>query len=223
MAVSWSGQVTPPRSSSTTSTDLVHTKLIQHRRGVSKGDVTDAGHTAITVDRQRRNARKRSTVSLDNFEENEKRKLSLEKNRAAAARCRVNKKERTEQLWQDSSDKVVHNAYLKDQVLRMKEQVHQMNVLLLAHVNGDGCKSPEDIQRHLSHLGHDFYPQQIASTTQFTYPAYPQYESGHAMQLNYLCPGGQPDWLNLPFHGCNRESSFDTTIPMHTNETTRPP
>ena len=63
-----------------------------------------------------------STVGKDS-----KRKASLEMNRPAAAKRRINKKEKTEMLQRDSHDKAVHNAFPKDQVMRMQEEIQQIN------------------------------------------------------------------------------------------------
>jgi len=50
-----------------------------------------------------------------------------------------------DQLQLDSHDKAVQNVYLKDQVLRTKVEIRQVNALSLAHANCGGCKSPEEI------------------------------------------------------------------------------
>ena len=63
-----------------------------------------------------------STVGKDS-----KRKASLEMSRPAAAKRRINKKEKTEMLQRDSHDKAVHNAFPKDQVMRMQEEIQQIN------------------------------------------------------------------------------------------------
>lgn len=220
-AVSRYGQVTPPRSNSTTSVDQLEGKLTEQRRRASKTGFRNDQQLTTAVGRKRCSTRKLSPESIEAPEEDEKRKQSLEKNRLAAAKCRVNKKEKTEQLQRDSHDKAVQNAFLKDQVLRMKEEVQQMNALLLAHANCNGCKSPEEIQRHLTHLGHEFYAQQIASMTQSSYPAYPsdlaRYEPDHTVQSGYLSPMDQSDSMNPPLPDFDRESNFDIVTPMHTD------
>lgn len=221
IALSRYGQVTPPRSNSTTSVDQIEGKLAEHPRRAGRAGSRDDHHSTTATGRKRRSTRKLSPESIDTPEEDDKRKQSLEKNRLAAAKCRVNKKEKTEQLQRDSHDKAVQNAYLKDQLLRMKEEVQQMNALLLAHANCDGCESPEEIQRHLTHLGHEFYAQQIASMTQSNYPAYPadlaQYKSEHVAQSTYLSPINQSDFLHPPLPDFDRESNFDMATPMHTD------
>jgi hypothetical protein len=63
------------------------------------------------------------------------------------------KPQKTEQLQRDSHDKAVQNSYLKDQVMRMKDEVQRMNAILLAHANCEGCRSSEGLQAHLSQLG----------------------------------------------------------------------
>lgn len=217
------GQVTPPRSNSETSIEKPHadSTTTDRRRRTSKIVVKEEHMQAAVPGRKRRNARKLSIASSNNPEEDDKRKQSLEKNRLAAAKCRVNKKEKTEQLQRDSHDKAVQNAFLKDQIMRMKEEVQQMNALLLAHANCDGCKSPEDIQKHLSHLGQEYYAQQMSNMVQTGYPAYPTdlvyYESDHAMTSDYYSPVDKSGYMNPPLPDFDKESNFDISTPMHTD------
>lgn len=78
-----------------------------------------------------------------------KRARLLEMNRLAAAKCRINKKQKVEQLKQDSRDKAIQNACLKDQVMHMKEEVQQIKALLYNHANYGFCGSPEGIRETL--------------------------------------------------------------------------
>lgn len=120
-AASRYGQVTPPRSNSTISIGPIDSKLARHRRRASKTGLQDDHQSTTTTGRKRRSTRKLSLESVDTPKQHEKRKQSLEKNRLAAAKCRVNKKEKTEQLQRDSHDKAVQNAYLKDQLLFLSD------------------------------------------------------------------------------------------------------
>lgn len=162
------GTITPPRSNSASSED--HNAAAENMspktgasdrrkrsiKPVIKEEPSDTA--AVTSARKRKNARRLTAASE---EHDDKRRQSLEKNRLAAAKCRVNKKEKTEQLQRDSHEKAVHNAFLRDQIMRMKEEVQQMNALLLTHANCDGCKSPEEVQKHLSNLGNEFFSHQM--------------------------------------------------------------
>lgn len=75
--------------------------------------------------------------------EDDRRKMSLEKNRLAAAKCRVNKKEKTDQLQRDSHDKAVENTFLKQMIMQMKEEVLQLQTILTSHSSSDRCRNPE--------------------------------------------------------------------------------
>ena len=45
--------------------------------------------------------------------------------------------------------------------MRMKEEIQQLNVTLLAHSDCEGCNFPEEIQQHLLELGTEYLPRQI--------------------------------------------------------------
>ena len=182
-AISRFGQVTPPRTNSEGSIQTAKTekrgstKTNGHQRKTKQQLKEPEQPATITSGRKRR----KTTKAAANKEEidtakDAKRRASLEKNRLAAAKCRINKKEKIEQLQRDSHDKVVHNAFLKEQIMRMKEETQRMNAMFLAHANCEGCKSPEEIQKQLFHLGNEFYAQQ-------TVPNGPTY--GDFSQMQY--------------------------------------
>lgn len=222
-AVSRYGQMTPPRSTSAVSSDFkIEGKLspkqtAPERRKKGKTQSKDAD--PASSGRKRKSTRKPSTASTqeDTLEE-QKRKQSLEKNRLAAAKCRINKKEKTEQLQRDSHDKAVQNAYLKDQVMRMKDEIQQMNAILLAHANCDGCKSPEELQAHLSDLSNDFYDQQVAlSGHSLGNYAQMNFSELPVMADNYLPGATQNALLNPPLPEFNRPADFEVHTPMQTD------
>lgn len=218
-AVARFGQVTPPRSNSESSLDKVTEPKSAKQKRSTKTSTKEEPSKTTPTGRKRRNTRKNSVATnASNPEEDEKRKQSLEKNRLAAAKCRVNKKEKTEQLQRDSHDKAVQNAFLKEQVMRMKEEVQQMNALLLAHANCDGCRSPEDIQKHLNDLGNEFFTQHMSSMGH-DFPSFaniavdmPEMEHEH-----YFSPTTDPSLLNPPLPDFDREPEFDVSTPMHTD------
>ena len=226
-AVTRYGQVTPPRTNSASSTETP-----THEESVSSSTSTNSGRRKYTKQvkepaapaptasgRKRKNSRKSAAnaESIIGNGEDSKRKASLEKNRLAAAKCRVNKKEKTEQLQRDSHDKAVHNAYLKEQVMRMKEEVQQLNALLLAHASCDGCKSPEEIQKHLQELSAEYMPHQMSIG------GYPDYEE---MGMDGMPQAGDSDgsyfsitpddrsMLNPPLPEFNRSADFEVHTPM---------
>lgn len=209
------GQVTPPRSNSETSIGKPTEQKPQRQRRSTKATIKEETQMQpATSGRKRRNTRKNSMSTSSNPEEDEKRKQSLEKNRLAAAKCRVNKKEKTEQLQRDSHDKACQNAFLTEQVMRMKEEIQQMNALLLQHANHEGCKSSEDIQAHLNNLSHDFYPSHMGIPHEFTtaFGGMPEME-----QSNYFSPASDLSLLNPPLPEFDRDAEFDVSTPLHSS------
>lgn len=208
------GQVTPPRSNSESSATKSNDQKPQRQRRSTKASIKDESQSQSAGPRsKRRNTRKDSMVSLSNPEEDEKRKQSLEKNRLAAAKCRVNKKEKTEQLQRDSHDKACQNAFLSEQVMRMKEEIQQMNALLLQHANHEGCKSSEDIQAHLNNMSHDFYPSHMGLPPDFgNFGAMSEME-----QSNYFSPASDISMMNPPLPEFDRDAEFDVSTPLHSS------
>lgn len=209
------GQVTPPRSNSEPSVGKPTEQKPQRQRRSTKSTVKEETQTQPqSSGRKRRNTRKSSVVSSAGCpEEDEKRKQSLEKNRLAAAKCRVNKKEKTEQLQRDSHDKACQNAFLNEQVMRMKEEIQQMNALLLQHANHEGCKSSEDIQAHLNNMSHDFYPSHMGVSHDFT-----AFGGMSEMdQNNYFSPASDMSLMNPPLPDFDRDADFDVSTPLHSS------
>lgn len=217
-AVSRHGQLSPPRSNSESSVEKnVEHKSARQRRITKPTLKAEQQQLQEPVSgRKRKNTRKSSITTTGNPEEDEKRKQSLEKNRLAAAKCRVNKKEKTEQLQRDSHEKAVHNAFLKDQVMHMKEEVQQMNALLLQHANCEGCKNPEDVQKHLNNLGNEFFAQHMQPISHdFSHFGGMNMDMHDIEHDHYFSPGGEPSLLNPPLPDFDREPDFDVTTPMH--------
>lgn len=225
-AVSRFGQVTPPRSNSATSEDPKSEPLspkvttTERRKRSSKTSIKEETEPVpmATTGRKRKTTRKTPSVK---DEQDDKRRQSLEKNRLAAAKCRINKKEKTEQLQRNSHDKAVHNAFLKEQVMRMKEEVQQMNALLLAHANCDGCKSPEEIQKHLSNLGNEFFSQHMSSMN-YEYPHMTiddlSQMAHDSAQSDYFTPSHSGSgMLNPPLPDFDRTAEFEVHTPMQTD------
>ncbi|KIX04452.1 uncharacterized protein Z518_05320 [Rhinocladiella mackenziei CBS 650.93] len=228
-AVSRFGQMTPPRSDSASSTysksegKLAPKSTAPERRKRTKAPSKEAepatASSITTGGRKRKSTRKASTASeKGDSPEEQKRKQSLEKNRLAAAKCRINKKEKTEQLRRDSHDKAVQNAYLKDQVMRMKDEIQQMNAILLAHANCEGCNSPEEIQAHLNDLGNDFLNQQLALSGHHfgEYPAL-NFSEFPVIPDNFFTEPTTNQFLNPPLPEFNQSTDFEVQTPMQTD------
>jgi hypothetical protein len=228
-AASRFGQMTPPRSSSAASTVSKEDKLSpksvpadakKRRKSQLKDEEaasTSTGKTT-TSGRKRKSSRKASAADEpETAPGDQKRKQSLEKNRLAAAKCRVNKKEKTERLQRDSHDKAVENAYLKDQIMRMKDEIQQMNAILVAHANCKGCKSPEEIQAHLNALGNDFFNQQLAMANQnFGDFSQMDFAGLPALPNNFFSGMSAEHMLHPPLPEFNRTAEFEVLTPLPT-------
>lgn len=171
-AISRHGQITPPRSNSATSSVSMRASAEQEplptrRKRNTKVEVkTEDSPKAETLasTRKRKTTRKSMAATQPATNpEDDKRKMSLEKNRLAAAKCRVNKKERTDQLQRDSHDKAVENTFLKQTVLQMKEEVQQLQTVLMSHSSSDHCRNPESIHETLGAAGSDDFADQMAN------------------------------------------------------------
>jgi hypothetical protein len=217
-AVARFGQMTPPRSSSAVSSHFRDKAMSPKTAPERKKSKAQAKPTegAAKPGRKRKSTRKASIASdISEPLEGSKRKQSLEKNRLAAAKCRINKKEKTEQLQRDSHDKAVQNSYLKDQVMRMKDEVQQMNAILLAHANCEGCRSPEGLQAHLSQLGSDFFNHQHMDNGVPSFLEYPQmdYSPLTAVQDSFFPSTTRGSMVNPPLPEFNRGAEFEVHTP----------
>jgi hypothetical protein len=243
-SISRFGQVTPPRTNSTDSTGSVADTTANsasaspksaapNTRRRAKPQTKDSSTSVSTTSssRKRKSTRKAAAAAVEtpSGPDDTKRKASLEKNRLAAAKCRINKKEKTEQLQRDSHDKAVHNAFLKDQVMQMKEEIQQINAMLLTHANCKGCKNPDEIQKHLSHLSTDFMNSHVpvsvsVSAAQSNYGDYPSMTLDemppgldHAQMLNDSYFPALDAELNPPLPDFDRSGEFDVHTPMQTD------
>lgn len=232
-AISRFGQVTPPRTNSTdsgigsappsASASPTNSAVPERRKRVTKAK-EESPAAPTTSGRKRKSTRKvvANSEPLSGPEDN-KRKASLEKNRLAAAKCRVNKKEKTEQLQRDSHDKAVHNAFLKDQIMHMKEQVQQMNAVLLAHANCKGCKAPDEISKHLSQLGNEFMANQMQPQMNASnYEDFEQMQMDDMSGMSHMTDSyfaameseHHSGMLNPPLPDFDRSAEFDVVTPM---------
>ncbi|KIW63807.1 hypothetical protein PV04_08779 [Phialophora macrospora] len=228
-AVSRFGQMTPARSnsaSSTTSNEKLSPKTFPtetRKRGKPRtrsAETASANPTkTTTAGRKRKSTRKASTTDeQDGAPDDQRRKQSLEKNRLAAAKCRINKKEKTERLQRDSQTKAVENAYLKDQVMRLKDEIQQMNAILVAHANCDGCKSPEEIQAHVTALGNEFFSQQLALAGH-NFADFPQMNFSGLPPLpdDFFSSSPAAQMLHPPLPEFNRSAEFEVHTPLPTD------
>jgi hypothetical protein len=68
-----------------------------------------------------------------------RKEVSLEKNRVAAAKCRIKKKEKDEQMLQDARAKVRENKELHDMVREMEVEMSTLTTFLAAHLDSSNC------------------------------------------------------------------------------------
>lgn len=78
-----------------------------------------------------------------------RKEVSLEKNRVAAAKCRVKKKEKDEQMLQDSRLKAKENKELHDMVREMEVEMNTLTTFLAAHSDSSNCKKPGQLKETL--------------------------------------------------------------------------
>ena len=233
VALSQYGQITPPRSNSAeSSAGLPKSNLPaiagpppRRRRGKSQGKVSMANADAAASVAKPRKApgRKRgsTTQSSPGTQEDERRRASLEKNRVAAAKCRVNKKDKTEQLQRDSHNKAAENAMLRNTIADMESEVQTLGAYLVAHANCTGCND-EKFKDALKHLEERFFVQQyqesrVAPLAFMTgSPAMQRSDSNHSIGSGYYSLRGTEDGSPIshpPLPEFNLAADFDVRTP----------
>lgn len=230
-AISRYGQVTPPRTNSPGSVEPTKdgsrspsTKGTERPRRKTKPVKVSELRATTATGRKRKNSRKATANAESSAPQDDKRKASLEKNRLAAAKCRVNKKEKTEQLQRDSHDKAVENAYLKGEVIRMKEEIQQLNAILLAHTSCESCKSPEEIQKLLQELTAEYLPYQIGlgppdfqEYTGIQLDCMPLVSQGMDEDSYFAMALPDSSMVNPPLPEFNRPADFEVHTPLQTD------
>lgn len=239
-AISRFGQITPPRTGSTdsglgtepesSSNSPKSAVNAAKKKRASKALKESQLQTGSTSSGRKRKASRKAmaaavTEPISGPDDN-KRKASLEKNRLAAAKCRVNKKEKTEILQRDSHNKAIENAYLKDSKMALQAQLRQLHELLLAHANmKDQCNSAEEIQQCLNHLGDQAFTRPMPPNP----PVYGAFNGmamngmgGHPQMIpdNYFPPmGADPSSpiMHPPLPDFDRSADFDVNTPMQTD------
>jgi hypothetical protein len=110
---------------------------------------------AMASDRTgRKPPRLRTPVRLLNDRE---RKLSLEKNKIAAANCRIKKQKKENGLQAQSRELVSKNTILKQSVSDMTQHLQELRCMLQFHVLSEGCYAPTHIHKALGESGHDSF------------------------------------------------------------------
>ncbi|KPI39078.1 uncharacterized protein AB675_4568 [Cyphellophora attinorum] len=233
-AISRFGQVTPPRTNSTDSVDRIpdsskESSFADKKKRMSRTQAKEQSAEAAGTSTGRKRKASRKAAATTTMSEplggpgDEKRRASLEKNRLAAAKCRVNKKEKTEQLQRDSHDMAIQNSFLKQQLLQISDELQQIRAHAIAHISSKGCKGPEEIQKRLQLSGNLLSGQMQPSGLNGA--AYAEYRSmdldamqGMAQQLipdsYFPGPDAQGSMLNPPLPDFEGSAEFDAHTPM---------
>ena len=90
-----------------------------------------------------------SRSSLSSQGVDKRKEVSLEKNRVAAAKCRVKKKEKDEQMLQDARLKVKENQELHDMVREMEVEMSTLTTFLAAHLESNNCNKSDQLKETL--------------------------------------------------------------------------
>jgi hypothetical protein len=99
--------------------------------------------------RRGRQSSSATQASYDSSGMDKRKQLSLEKNRVAASKCRTKKKEKNEQILEDSRTKAKENKVLRDLVGTMEIELHTLTTVLSAHSDNLNCKKPEQLKKAL--------------------------------------------------------------------------
>jgi hypothetical protein len=152
----------------------VLTNLPFHSGAVSPKELaptTTSEHSSTTLPSERWNGRastrsayKRrrkwsgdSTSAGPQLPESQKRRISLEKNRRAAAKCREKKRSEIHQLKETSRASAAENSVLKRQTKQMREEILNLGSKLLTHMSRGGCRRPEEVRMVLDDRLDRFY------------------------------------------------------------------
>ena len=219
------GTVTPPRSNSADSTisKQEHKPAMEtKRRGRGKSQLKTPltppdSNINVTKTRKGGGRKRNNTVStIEDTPEDDKRKASLEKNRVAAAKCRINKKEKTEQLQRDSHTKAKANAELRGLLQTMESELQTLTAYLAAHASCPDCRDAEQLQHALQHIqeqqmsnqysglsggsisvqspgmsidGQSIYSQPgYFNSPAMTHPPLPEFDAGNDLDINSPMP-----------------------------------
>lgn len=87
-----------------------------------------------------------STSTGPQLPESEKRRISLEKNRRAAATYRDKKRSEIHQLKEVSRATAAENSLLKQQKMQMRGEILNLRTKLLTHMSRRGCRRPEEVR-----------------------------------------------------------------------------
>ena len=140
--------VTPPISERAAPTGRKY-ELRTKAAATNVEQYTPTSSTTEVVRGRKSTTRHRRSTSL---RQEEKRKLSLEKNRMAAAKCRIKRKDRAELLQRSLHDQTLRNAFLKREISSLEEETRRLQSCLVSHSTSGGCNMPAEIHQVLRQL-----------------------------------------------------------------------
>jgi hypothetical protein len=139
-----SGDATRPANDSTINRRRDKSEVIRASVPCKLGN--DTGKPSKKRGRRPSSASQSSQSSLGADKHKE---VSLEKNRVAAAKCRVKKKEKDEQMLQDSRLKAKENKELHDMVREMEVEMDTLATFLAAHSDSSNCRKSDQLKETL--------------------------------------------------------------------------
>jgi bZIP transcription factor len=169
-AISRHEQITPPRSKSPTScaglrvsAEQVSQSTQQCTRKVEIKTEESPKQEATAITKKHKGTRKsiKQAKRSATVREEDTRRISLEKNRLAAAKCRINKREKIAQLQRDSHDKAAENTYLRQTIMQKEEEVQELKSILMSNLSSDHCKDSESIHKALGTERSDSFTSQM--------------------------------------------------------------
>jgi hypothetical protein len=88
-------------------------------------------------------------------------------NKLAASKCRIKKKEKNEQMLQDSRTKAKENQVLRNLVRTMEMELQRLRMFLSAHSDSSNCQKREELKEALRIL-HEADPSKRLSGSPLT-------------------------------------------------------
>ncbi|CDS02918.1 hypothetical protein LRAMOSA00320 [Lichtheimia ramosa] len=116
----YAASVSPPNS-----------QQMVHRRSMPEIKQPYQNNTSTSTRRQRR--RTEGTVTVDDGDDEQRRQMFLERNRQAAFKCRLRKKQWLTNLQNQVEYMDTDNRQLEHQILRLREEILNLKTLIVAH------------------------------------------------------------------------------------------
>jgi len=161
---------------------------------------------------------KRSRRSQEDLDPEERRRKFLERNRAAASRCRQKRKVWVQQLEKKADDLSTTNVSLQNEINVLKSEVAQLKALLLAHKD---CPITMQQQQKtlIKHSNGGFSEQAEGHILNFSTIIKPRFETAEEVASSALTDMANQSHATEPPHptvsvisAANSTSSIDTVV-----------